>query len=257
MALILSGWRGFYTWLGREGLVDSNPVLNVRATQDTEAACPKRWRWRRRCNLPISRTNAPTPGWRARDAALVELLYGGGLRLAGVTGLDVAAACPHMAGWTCRPARRMCWAKATNAASCRWARRRCWRCSAGWRCVSGLASRVQPLCQPCGRASGSAATGAVYRSQRHSACRGGSVWKRLRARSLQAGLALPVHPHMLRHSFASHVLQSSSDLRGVQELLGHASIRTTQIYTRLDFGHLTQAYDAAHPRARLKPGGSK
>ena len=62
----------------------------------------------------------------------------------------------------------------------------------------------------------------------------------------------PVHPHMLRHSFASHVLQSSSDLRAVQELLGHANISTTQVYTRLDFQHLAQAYDAAHPRARLK-----
>jgi len=84
-----------------------------------------------------------------------------------------------------------------------------------------------------------------------------SIWKRLQSRSLQAGLAVPVHPHMLRHSFASHVLQSSSDLRGVQELLGHANISTTQIYTRLDFGHLTKAYDAAHPRAHLKPGSSK
>ena len=78
----------------------------------------------------------------------------------------------------------------------------------------------------------------------------------MRQRSLQAGLAAPVHPHMLRHSFASHVLQSSSDLRGVQELLGHANISTTQIYTRLDFQHLAKAYDAAHPRAHLKGGGS-
>jgi integrase/recombinase XerC len=79
-----------------------------------------------------------------------------------------------------------------------------------------------------------------------------SVWQRMRRRSLQAGLATPVHPHMLRHSFASHVLQSSSDLRAVQELLGHASISTTQVYTRLDFQHLAKAYDAAHPRARKK-----
>jgi integrase/recombinase XerC len=79
-----------------------------------------------------------------------------------------------------------------------------------------------------------------------------SVWQRLRRRSLQAGLATPVHPHMLRHSFASHVLQSSSDLRAVQELLGHASISTTQVYTRLDFQHLAKAYDAAHPRAKKK-----
>ena len=72
---------------------------------------------------------------------------------------------------------------------------------------------------------------------------------RLKQRSLKAGLATPVHPHMLRHSFASHVLQSSGDLRAVQELLGHANITTTQIYTRLDFQHLAKVYDAAHPRA--------
>jgi integrase/recombinase XerC len=76
---------------------------------------------------------------------------------------------------------------------------------------------------------------------------------RLKRRSIKAGLSTPVHPHMLRHSYASHVLQSSGDLRAVQELLGHASIATTQVYTRLDFQHLARVYDAAHPRAR---GGS-
>jgi integrase/recombinase XerC len=79
-----------------------------------------------------------------------------------------------------------------------------------------------------------------------------SVWQRLKRRSMQAGLAVPVHPHMLRHSFASHVLQSSGDLRAVQELLGHSQIATTQVYTRLDFQHLAKAYDAAHPRAKVK-----
>jgi integrase/recombinase XerC len=78
------------------------------------------------------------------------------------------------------------------------------------------------------------------------------VWQRLKQRSLRAGLATPVHPHMLRHSFASHVLQSSGDLRAVQELLGHADIRTTQVYTKLDFQHLAKVYDAAHPRAKKK-----
>jgi len=76
------------------------------------------------------------------------------------------------------------------------------------------------------------------------------VAQRLKRRSLLAGLAPPVHAHMLRHSFASHVLQSSGDLRAVQELLGHANISTTQVYTRLDFQHLAKAYDAAHPRAK-------
>jgi len=79
-----------------------------------------------------------------------------------------------------------------------------------------------------------------------------AIWQRLKQRSLKAGLSTPVHPHMLRHSFASHLLQSSSDLRAVQELLGHANISTTQVYTRLDFQHLAKAYDAAHPRARKK-----
>ncbi|MFN5777126.1 MAG: tyrosine-type recombinase/integrase, partial [Burkholderiaceae bacterium] len=73
-----------------------------------------------------------------------------------------------------------------------------------------------------------------------------------RTRGQRAGVAVPVHPHMLRHSFASHVLQSSGDLRAVQELLGHASISTTQVYTRLDFQHLAKVYEAAHPRARKK-----
>ena len=78
---------------------------------------------------------------------------------------------------------------------------------------------------------------------------------RLRQRSQRAGLATPVHPHMLRHSFASHVLQSSGDLRAVQELLGHSNITTTQVYTRLDFQHLARVYDAAHPRAHARAPG--
>ena len=81
-----------------------------------------------------------------------------------------------------------------------------------------------------------------------------SVWQRLKRRSLHAGITTPVHPHMLRHSFASHILQSSGDLRAVQELLGHASISTTQVYTKLDHQHLARVYDAAHPRARRKSG---
>ena len=82
------------------------------------------------------------------------------------------------------------------------------------------------------------------------------VRKRLAQRALQAGLPTHVHPHMLRHSFASHILQSSGDLRAVQELLGHAHITTTQIYTKLDFQHLAKVYDAAHPRAQRKGSGS-
>jgi integrase/recombinase XerC len=79
-----------------------------------------------------------------------------------------------------------------------------------------------------------------------------TVQKRLRRLALVQGLSRPLHPHMLRHSFASHLLQSSGDLRAVQEMLGHASISTTQVYTHLDFQHLAKVYDAAHPRAKRK-----
>ena len=78
--------------------------------------------------------------------------------------------------------------------------------------------------------------------------------RRIKLRALAAGLPMDVHPHMLRHSFASHVLQSSGDLRAVQEMLGHASIASTQVYTHLDFQHLAKVYDTAHPRAKRKTG---
>jgi integrase/recombinase XerC len=81
---------------------------------------------------------------------------------------------------------------------------------------------------------------------------GRAIQARLRQWSVKQGMEVPVHPHMLRHSFASHVLESSGDLRAVQEMLGHANISTTQIYTHLDFQHLASVYDKAHPRARKK-----
>ena len=93
---------------------------------------------------------------------------------------------------------------------------------------------------------------ALFVSQRGSRLTASQVRSRLKGLALQAGLPTHVHPHMLRHSFASHLLQSSGDLRAVQELLGHANISTTQVYTRLDFQHLAKVYDAAHPRARRK-----
>jgi len=79
-----------------------------------------------------------------------------------------------------------------------------------------------------------------------------AVQQRLRHWASKLGLGVPAHPHMLRHSFASHLLESSGDLRAVQELLGHADLSTTQVYTHLDFQHLARVYDAAHPRARKK-----
>jgi integrase/recombinase XerC len=91
---------------------------------------------------------------------------------------------------------------------------------------------------------------ALFVSQRGTRLSPGQLRLRLKHQALRAGVPTHVHPHMLRHSFASHLLQSSGDLRAVQELLGHASIGTTQVYTQLDYQHLAKVYDAAHPRAR-------
>jgi integrase/recombinase XerC len=93
---------------------------------------------------------------------------------------------------------------------------------------------------------------ALFVSRRGTRLAPSQVRARLKSLGIQAGIPASVHPHMLRHSFASHLLQSSGDLRAVQELLGHASITTTQVYTRLDFQHLAKVYDAAHPRARKR-----
>ncbi|MCB8747056.1 tyrosine recombinase XerC [Rhodoferax sp. U2-2l] len=256
IALILSGWRGFYTWLGREGLVTSNPVLDVRAPKASKPL-PKALAVAQAVQFANFEDERANPWLEARDAALVELLYGGGLRLAEVTGLDVAASASAR-GWLDLQAgeahvlgkgnKRRIVPVGTQAVLA----------VQRWLVVRGQG--LPTVTNPSGHSVAGpvvAPQPALFIGRNGTRLSAQSVWKRLRARSLQAGLAAPVHPHMLRHSFASHVLQSSSDLRGVQELLGHANIRTTQIYTRLDFGHLTQAYDAAHPRARLKPGGSK
>jgi integrase/recombinase XerC len=94
---------------------------------------------------------------------------------------------------------------------------------------------------------------ALFVSRRGTRLSAGQLRLRLKHQALRAGVPTHVHPHMLRHSYASHLLQSSGDLRAVQELLGHASISTTQVYTQLDYQHLAKAYDAAHPRAKRKP----
>lgn len=257
IALILSGWRGFYTWLGREGLVSCNPVLDVRAPKAAKPL-PKALSVDDAVQLAsFDRTDAD-PWLEARDAAMTELLYGAGLRVGELTGLD-AQASDQARGWVDLAAgeahvlgkgskRRIVpvGAKAVTALQ-------------HWLGVRGQALHVMP--NPTANvAKGGTPPAALFMGRNGTRLSAQSIWQRLRQRSLQAGLAAPVHPHMLRHSFASHILQSSSDLRGVQELLGHANISTTQVYTRLDFQHLAKAYDAAHPRAHLKgsdPSGSK
>jgi integrase/recombinase XerC len=242
IALILSGWRSFYRWLGQEGLVSSNPVQDVRAPKVAKPL-PKALGVDEAVQLAAYRNTEADPWLQARDAAMVELLYGSGLRVAELTGLDVQAS-TSARGWVDLQAglahvlgkgdKRRSVPVGSHALQALQA----------WMTVreQGLRARIEEDAQP-----------ALFIGRHGTRLTSQSVWQRLKSRSLQAGLATPVHPHMLRHSFASHVLQSSGDLRAVQELLGHANIGTTQVYTRLDFQHLAKAYDAAHPRARSKP----
>ena len=237
IALILSGWRGFYIWLGRQGLVASNPVQDVRAPKAGKPL-PKALSVDQAVQLASFQSESADPWLEARDAAMVELLYGGGLRVGELTGLDVQASAGAR-GWIDLQAGE---AHVLGKG----AKRR--TVPVGGKALEALQHWLA-VRDPGGSYTAQAA---LFMGRKGTRLSSQSIWQRLRLRSLQAGLATPVHPHMLRHSFASHLLQSSSDLRGVQELLGHASITTTQVYTRLDFQHLAKAYDAAHPRAKIK-----
>ena len=278
IALILSGWRGFYTWLGREGVVQSNPVQDVRAPKAPKPL-PKALSVDDAMQLAeFSASPDVTDPWlECRDAAMVELLYGCGLRVGELVGLDAQAGNTakgwldleggeaHVLGKGSKRRSVPIGSKALLAVNAWLAVR-----DQGLKLlqqesavIKGTPTKGTPIkgTSTKGTFLGDASSDKKVLSEVQSALFIGrhgtrltaqAIWQRLKQRSLKAGLSTPVHPHMLRHSFASHLLQSSSDLRAVQELLGHANISTTQVYTRLDFQHLAKAYDAAHPRARKK-----
>jgi integrase/recombinase XerC len=255
--LILSGWRGFYVWLGREGLIASNPVQDVKAPKAAKPL-PKALSVDDSVQLASYQNEAQDPWLEARDAAMVELLYGSGLRVAELVGLDdvatsesrgwidIQAAEVHVLGKGGKRRSVPIGQKAIVALN-------------NWILIRNMAvddvfiayDAINNIANYESKKSNAAAH-ALFLGRHGTRLTAQSIWQRLKRRSLQAGLAVPVHPHMLRHSFASHVLQSSGDLRAVQELLGHSQIATTQVYTRLDFQHLAKAYDAAHPRAKVK-----
>ena len=242
LALVLSSWRGFYRWLVNSRQISHNPVQDVHAPK-AGRPLPKA--------LPVDAamqladyqapsTDGEQPDWQQlRDALIVELLYGCGLRVAELVGLDAAAG-SQARGWLdLQEGQAHVLGKGSKRRSVPLGRQ------AQLAAQAWLQQRAQ---LPAAQHEPALLIGRT--GKRLSAA---SVWQRLRTRAQQAGLETPVHPHMLRHSYASHLLQSSGDLRAVQELLGHANISTTQVYTRLDFQHLARIYDAAHPRAHKKP----
>jgi integrase/recombinase XerC len=233
IALVLSCWRSFYRWLGHEGLIGANPVQDVHAPKAARPL-PKALAVDDAVRLAELHDAEADPWDEARDRAIVELLYGCGLRVGELVGLDVQPSATAR-GWIDLDAAE------ANVLG------------------KGSKRRIVPVGGKAGEAlrdwlevRGDRPAPALFVSAKGARMSSHAVWKLLRERSQKAGLVAPVHPHMLRHSFASHVLQSSSDLRAVQELLGHANIATTQVYTRLDFQHLAKAYDAAHPRAKAR-----
>lgn len=226
LARILSAWRGFYEYLIRDHGCSHNPCTGLRAPKAAKtlphALSPDD-------AIKLVELNT-ADAVDLRDKAMLELLYSSGLRLAEIIQLD-----PHDID--------------VNDACVR---------------VTGKGSKTRIV--PVGRQAVAALQ--AWMAVRHQLAKSDesalfvgkqgkrisprSVQQQLHKRGLQQGLTTRVHPHLLRHSFATHVLQSSGDLRAVQEMLGHASISTTQIYTHLDFQYLAKIYDGAHPRAKKK-----
>ena len=222
---LLSALRSFYQYLLREGMVSANPAVGLRAPK-APRRLPK--------TLDVDQT-ARLLEWDSddplaiRDRAIMELLYSSGLRLSELLNLEVSDL--DLKDGTVRVTGK------------------------------GRKTRVVPvgrharsaLQQWLGiRATFTTHASMLFLSRRGERLAPRTVQQRLQQWGSKRGLPMRLHPHMLRHSCASHVLESSSDLRAVQELLGHADIATTQIYTHLDFQHLAKVYDNAHPRARKK-----
>ena len=236
VAIALSAWRGLYRWWGRMGQVPSNPVDGIKAPKSPKPL-PKALSVEQAGALAAFEGGSADESLRLRDHCIVELLYGCGLRVGELVGLDVHPG-RDAAGWVDAP-------DATAHVLGKGAKRR--SVPVGRPALDALSRWLSTralLAHP--------EEAALFVSRRGTRLTPSQVRSRLKALALQAGLPTHVHPHMLRHSFASHVLQSSGDLRAVQELLGHANIATTQVYTKLDFQHLAKVYDAAHPRAKPK-----
>lgn len=233
IARTLSAWRSYYTWLARRGAIALNPAAGLRAPKRPRSL-PKALGIDQMAALldgaaakPATST-APDP-LQLRDAAMFELLYSSGLRLSELVSLDWPGGLDLGAGEVTVTGKREKTRKVPVGD----------QALAALRAWLALRPQFAPDDQP-----------ALFTGRHGTRLTPRQVQSRLAQWAQRQGVGVHVHPHMLRHSFASHVLQSSGDLRAVQEMLGHASIAATQIYTHLDFQHLAKIYDAAHPRAK-------
>lgn len=223
----LSSLRSLYRWLLREGRANANPAVGVRAPK-TPRKLPVTLDADQLCSLL---DHADDDLLTLRDTAMVELFYSSGLRLAELVGvnlgdIDMTEGELSVLGKGAKTRRVPVGTKAREAVQT-------------WLRVRANLANVDES--------------ALFVSSRGTRIHPRTVQVRLAQWARTQGASRGLHPHLLRHSFATHLLESSGDLRAVQELLGHADIGTTQIYTHLDFQHLAQVYDQAHPRARKKP----
>lgn len=229
LARMLSAWRGFYAYLMRDHGFLNNPCMGLRAPKSPrklpDALSPDD-------AVKLVGMEASDPVG-LRDKAMFELLYSSGLRLAELVGLDVESVLADLSNGEIRVTGK---GNKTRIVP------------VGRHAVQALHDWLAVRLQLAGGDERALFVG--VRGERISPR---VVQAQLKHWGVRQGIGHKVHPHLLRHSFASHVLQSSGDLRAVQEMLGHASISTTQVYTHLDFQYLNKIYDAAHPRAKRKP----
>lgn len=238
----LSAWRGFFTWLSEQSAITSNPVDGIKAPKRNKPL-PKALAADDAVRL-VSETSPgknPDSAMQQCNHAMFELLYSSGLRVSELVGLDIRYAQENRyvsAGWIDFDAHEVTVTGKGNKMRSVPIGQAAIDALKSWLAVRDTLVKLDP--HP------------LFLSERGTRVSARVVQLRLKAHAQAVGLPMDVHPHVLRHSFASHVLQSSGDLRAVQEMLGHASIAATQIYTSLDFQRLAQVYDAAHPRAKKK-----
>ncbi len=238
----LSSWRGFFNWMAHHAALAANPVDGVRAPRRPKTL-PKALAVDDAVRLVSTSAHGnahPEPADLC-NRAMFELLYSSGLRVSELAGLDLqynkredgSAAL----GWIDQ-------AGAEVIVTGKGGKLR--KVPVGSHALAAIAAWLAV------RPPASDGSAALFLSRRATRMSPRVLQTRLKQHALKVGTGVGVHPHMLRHSFASHVLQSSGDLRAVQDMLGHASITSTQIYTALDFQHLSAVYDQAHPRAKVK-----
>ncbi|MDR2451318.1 MAG: tyrosine recombinase XerC [Candidatus Accumulibacter sp.] len=230
LARTLSAWRGFFRWLGARGEVAANPVDGIKAPRRAHRL-PKALSVDEANRLLQTDDGKEPEALELRDRAMFELFYSSGLRLAELVSLDLSCL-PDLADGQVRVLGKRGKTRIVPVGSC--ARQAIDR----WMEKRALVARAEEA--------------ALFVGRRGARIHPRVVEERLKRHAMAQGMAIGVHPHMLRHSVASHLLQSSGDLRAVQEMLGHASIASTQVYTHLDFQHLALVYDATHPRAKRK-----